>query len=397
MDDLSAPSSPPAVIEIPRRQGAQVVVLPLRMVRSPLTAKERARLEQWVARHLATQTDTALAVVPAAEVSATPAPTCVASLSMDEVLRHTFPQALRARPVADCSGRSCRLSVSLSGPEGASPYSWSADVAEPASFAQWEIAAQALKSSKGDVVPAAESSPVRRRQPTLALTAVRASGPWNPAPELAGLRTGDAAFARCHERGQLPTGPDELVLEIGTDGGVSNCEAQSWRDPAARIQVDCQCQAAASLKFPAGKAGRRLALELWDGPDLDTFSVDGERVTAEVRAFKSTDPAIGAQLLTGARPWLALCFANTRLGTGVTLPAEVELSASGEITSVRVGGEGVDHLFTSCVESYLRYVPLPCTRSGQPAKLDFEVEFQKLPERPTPLAEGVTRMSTDPT
>ena len=54
----------PRPIEIPRRDGVQTLVLPVRPVNAPLLPAELGRLGLWVARHLAIQPDVMLSPIP---------------------------------------------------------------------------------------------------------------------------------------------------------------------------------------------------------------------------------------------------------------------------------------------------------------------------------------------
>ena len=401
---LQVPPAPPhkaeVVIEIPKRAGAPVVVLPLRLVRAPLVDKERARLERWVARHLAIQGQVALDVVPLEQVAAlrkdalekriaADGPVCAAEPSLDEVLTRALPDAVRAQAVADCSAKRCQLTVSAARPGEAPLATWTAEVSKPEEFEDWEEAAQSLKATH--VVVAQDASPAEpeagRPENPIDFTGVRARGDWDDEPELEDLQPWSSAFAKCHERGVLPTGPDLLVLEIGRDGKVAACQAQSWRDPAEHDQLRCHCDAALQMTFEPGSADRRLAIEVRDTPELDALTQDGSRVIAKIEELQSTDPALSERALVGVRPWLALCYATTRLRAPVRFPVQFDISPAGEITSAHFAAERSVQILSTCIEGYLRYLPLPCTRSGQPATMQFVVHLQREEEAPEPVAQ----------
>ncbi len=383
------------VIEIPKREGAPVVVLPLRLVRAPLVEKERARLERWIARHLATQGQVALDVVPLEQVAAVRSAaqqkrigvdgmTCAAEPSFDEVLTRTFPEAVRAQPVADCSADPCRLIVSAAKPGEAPLATWTAEVSDSDEFEEWEEAAQSFKVSKP--APTSSEPSAARSENPIEFTAVTPRGDWKDEPELSELDRWRSAFAKCHERGVIPTGPDLLVLDVGKEGKIAACDAQSWRDPPEHDQLRCHCEAAQQLTFEAGSPNRLLALELRDTPDLDARTEDGARVTATIAEFRTSDPALREDLLVGVRPWLALCYATTRLRDPVQFLVQFEISATGEITTANISGDRGDHALGACVGGYLRYLPLPCTRSGQPATMEFVVQLRREEGEGTPVA-----------
>ncbi len=389
------------VIEIPKRTGTPVVVLPLHLVRAPLVAKERARLERWVARHLALQGQAALDVVPLEQVAAlqkdaqekrvaADGPICAAEPSFEEVLTRAMPEAVRAQPVADCSEKRCRLSVSAARPGEPPLATWAAEVSRSEAFEDWEEAAQSLKATHVVVAPAsppAETAASRPENP-IEFTAVRARGDWDDEPELNDLQHWRPSFAKCHERGVMPTGPDLLVLEIAQDGKVAACEAQAWRDPPEHDQLRCHCDSAMQMTFEPGAAGRRLALEVRDTPELDALTQDGSRVIAKIEELQSTDPALSERALVGVRPWLALCYATTRLREPVRFPVQFDISPTGEITTAHIAAERSAQILSTCVEGYLRYLPLPCTRSGQPETMQFVVHLQREDDAPEPVADG---------
>jgi hypothetical protein len=389
-DEKAARRTAPVPIEVPRRAGQAVVVLPLQLVQAPLFPQERERLARWAARHLAVQNDVQLDVVPpeaVAEIRARAAdnflapdrPACAARPALSEALVVAYPQAWHAQPRADCSKPQCLLVIEVLRPDGPN-LRWQSPVAAPFGPDQWEAAAQkwskVAEARAGSTPPTAEqpAAPSKARaQHQVDVVSMRPLGAWADPPPPALAEALRPLLSRCHERGRIPLETDVVALEVDPAGRLVRCDAQSWRDPPDDPQLTCYCEALRRHTFAEGSGTRRLALEVRDDPELDAFTPEGERVTAGVTRFESSDPALTADVLTSVRPWLGLCYATTRLRADVQVTAQLQVAPSGEILDADIRGAERNELLASCVEGYLRYLPLPCTRSGQAATLNFEV------------------------
>jgi hypothetical protein len=395
--------APPPPIVVPRRDGPQVIVLPAQVIRAPLFAPELSRLERWVARHLATQGALVLDAVPPEEVEtlrrrleqgriAEAGPRCLAAMPVRASLEQAWPKAHRALVTADCSASPCELRVEVVTPNGAPAAAFRSPVSGTATFRDWEAAAQALVAAEPmartvNQAPVAVVETEPEESERVALTHLGAHGKWTWKPTPAEFEEALPQVRQCHETGHLPTGPTWVVLEYGADGRARTCAGQSWRDPPLAEQLGCYCTALGGPTLGEGAPGRRLVLELVDAPDVGFSMPTGQRISAWLEDFRSSDPAIREHWVVSALPWVAMCYGTTRLTDEVAFPVEFTLDARGQVVSSRIGGLERSEVLGACVAGYLQNVVLPCPFSGT-AQLKFTVRVRRSVSSPRP--------STDP-
>ena len=433
----------PVVIEIPHREGPPAVVLAATPKGAPLFHHELARLERWAARHLALQAEHVVAPVPPDELQSLrkrlelnrlhdAGPRCLAQPPLESTVRHAYPTAHQARVIADCSeapSAPCRLRLELDAPDGTPVATWTAKVEGTGTFADWERAAQSLKPSKRPSEARSDGSSPRSTEEVAAellrpdqseaqrlaranaepvsVTRITQTGPWSSkatnekqeAKLIAQLVTPRLpALRECHTRGQQPTGPTLLVLDFSASGTLRTCDGYSWRDPPLADPLRCFCDAMSAkagggtkensppepMSIGAGGEGRRLAVELREREDLGFPVSAQERVVARIENFRSSDPGIAEHWLHSALPWVAMCYAQTRLGDELALPARFVLDARGAVTEAQLEGVERSELLSACAPGYLRNVIFPCPLTAR-AELEFTVRITR--ERSGPSVE----------
>jgi hypothetical protein len=372
-----APAEPaPAEIVVPSREGEPTVVLPVVPLGAPLFEEELGRLERWVARHLAIWPGQPLSVQPPEEVAKLRAlaaagkireggPSCAAPPSVVEVLLARWPGAKFAQVWADCSREPCQLKVSVGLPGQAAIAAFSAEVKEPASFAQWERAAQhltptaptSLEPRTGEGPPGASG---------LQVAHLRAYGPRGLLEGKVDERQVQALVARCAAAPSRSPGGHLAALLVDEGGKVSRCalhEEPGGRSPRAM----CVCERLAELRLDAGAPGRRLALELREAAEAPTG-----QASARIAEFRSSDPAITPARLARALPWMSLCYSATLLHDPVEIPVSLRVDSQGKVEALRVAGLGERHWqLGQCLEGYLRHLPLPCPTRAEAAEVEL--------------------------
>ncbi len=402
----------PVPIEIPQREGPPVVVVAQTPRRAPLFHQELGRLELWAARHLALQNEVVVAPVPQEQVQTLRArlgqhqltesgPRCLAQPPLDAALSLAFPEAWRARVIADCEGAPCRLRVELDAPDGTPGGTWSAQVEGRGTFEDWERAAQELAPFRREAATANETGEQgvdepgdalirgvrtgRRTQkedlPLVSVTHLTTGGAWSGKPALGELISPRREALRdCHTRGQQPPRASLVVLELDAAGAVRTCEGYSWREPPLPEPVTCFCGVLDDISVKKGAEGRRLALEVTERAESDFEVSAQERVVSRIEDFRSSDPGIDAHWLHSALPWVSMCYAQTRLGDTLDLKARFVLDARGAVTEATIDGADRSELFAACAPGYLRNVVFPCPVGGS-AELEFTVRILRERER----------------
>lgn len=411
------PKKPPAEIVIPRREGAPpVLVLPVQVRGAPLLQSELSRPRRAVARQLATQSEHPVDVMPLEEVDVVQAlarsgqahpegPRCAATPTLPQALSRTHAGVLRAQPSFECAQDGCRIGVVLFEPgSGDQPPqrivgAWSAPVAAPATAEGWEEAAQSLQTRAPITEPLQQPLNAEAIQaPYVPLVAVRSFGPWNPEPSQKAFEHAAKAFDACHVRGRVSRGTDGVVVAYSSSGGPVSCDVHTLRDPVVPELEACLCRAATQVQVGEGAEGRRVVLEARAHNDFGHTTDDGERITAAIGAFESSDPVLSRDRLTPTLPWLALCYASTRLERNISVPIRLSVSASGDVQQVAIEGEGSSQVLAPCLTGYLEHHAFPCTTADATATVSFTLKLdrfaQNVPTSAAPLPAGTSWTST---
>lgn len=382
----------PTLIEIPRRDGTKVLLLPIRPVNAPLFPAELDRLERWTARHLATQPQVVLDPVPLEEVSAArtrlqtqkqlrqEGPVCAAIPPLEPGLRLQWPDAVIARTWADCSVIPCRLLVQVTSPaDGAVLGSWSALVEDASDFAAWEKAAQLL-TVKPDAAPpsAPTASKPAVEEPFMSVENVTGYGPWTEPPSAATLAPLSRQLETCHEKGRVPKGPHLVAIDYDEKGAAERCAAYGVADPPPSAQLQCLCEVFEGHAVGEGSGDRRLTVQVRERAELSAMTRERDLVVSSVQNYRSTDPALTEDLLSSALPWISLCYATTRLHEPLKFSVKFQLDGSGRIEAATLDGLNQGHPVGPCIEGYLRYHAFPCPPSGS-ATVEFDVLIERLP------------------
>lgn len=388
----------PVAIDIPRRDGTPTVVFPVEVRGAPLFPEQLDRLRRWVGRHLATQKDVMLDVLPLAEVERVQiladsrrlgpqGGQCAGPVPLKAAVQRTWPDAARAMPVVLCDSRGCRVDVTVTREGDAAVLSaWSAPVDEPGEFASWEEAAQALKVSAPTPaqpigLPRPQKGPYPPEKFMEILRVVGVAG-WDDDDAAEAVKEYGFVFEQCHEKGLAARPADTVVIEVAELGAVKKCAAYPGSHRAPPHVLECYCEGMTSSTFAEGDEGRRAAVVVQDAPDLITYTADQARVMADLRDFQASDPAFEQEAFASVLPWSGLCYGATRLRAPIDLPIRLEVDALGKITAVQMPEQAVSRTLSSCIEGYVRNVALPCTFSGSPATVQFvlHAERQAMPE-----------------
>lgn len=182
------------------------------------------------------------------------------------------------------------------------------------------------------------------------------------------------AFAACHAPG-LDT-QVYVVLALSEAGAVTRCHtwATYTRDPmkAEQQMASCLCERAPIRSYEVGRPGRRVLLRVGNKASRPPHAV--EEAKGEVFGPTASNSKLSRRDLGGHAPVTAVTRRLQECTPDGARPADVELvwrvspAGHGEITAVRVSGEGAEDV-RPCVERLVGTLETVCTPDGKSAEL----------------------------
>jgi hypothetical protein len=360
---------PPAVVPIETPFPADALVMQRVSTRMPLVLfdDEVAAIRRRAAGVLAAR---GVKMVPIAEVERIEAAAaegrlvlegdrrCRAPLTPDEVAARYFPGRPQLTISADCFD-DCRLTMAVDDPpDYADGRAWnSPKVTRPHDPRAWLAAAGRLRPTQTigfgglGFFGTSHSPPVR-------FESLVGIGPWAEGlPEEAPFSALEGRVAGCAHPDPLAGFTWQLRASVARDGAVTRCTAHSEHSMAHAGGAACLCGAVETMRFPAGKAGRRLRVKAVDDGGFGR-------------------PARLDLVQPGTEPWvtrlneasaLSRCFDASPLPGMLAARVLLALAPDGAVEDVRVEGDITTTAsmgFASCLVQELRTVPLPCRPPG---------------------------------
>jgi len=349
---------------------AIVVALPTDVGPVALFTDERQRVRERVAATLATKGHR---VVPVAELVAIEDAAlqgrlamqgdlvCRAPLRRAEIEHRIWSEHPIARVSAQCSDGDCRLQVEIetqpSRPDVDAVYT-SARVRSPARAKSWIAAADDLRPTTqwlghiGGLSLSSHPPPIRFLPPT-------GIGPWaGPAPSEP-FDALEPTAAGCAHPDPFVHVLHEIRASIDRAGRVQRCESTSASASARADDPGCLCGRIETLRFAAGRAGRRLRVDAEDlasrGVGLSAVTFTATWIEAQPDTEDWVDRLREAAVLQRCR--------EVQTPSDFEATVTLALHDDGTIEDVHIGGVGrapENMSFVACVADELRAVALPC-------------------------------------
>ncbi|MCH9683202.1 MAG: hypothetical protein K0V04_17335 [Deltaproteobacteria bacterium] len=283
--------------------------------------------------------------------------TCRAPLRPDEVHTRYFARSPRADAIATCLD-GCELHVNIADPkdEDVSDTFVGGRVRaphDPRSWARVRLRSPRLGVMGGVVGGVVMSS----HPPPIMFQDLVPIGPWDSPPQ--GPPRGLPASLSSCAHPDPSIGLDwDLRLAVASDGAVSRCTASSSHTQARPRDGACLCRHLETLRFEAGKPGRRLR----------TGAIDDRTLGPDHDAIVLRQP--------GTEPWVtrvqqAMPLSHCIRTVGATPPldavAALWLAPDGTVEDVQLQGD-ISTLpamkFAACLTGRLRTIALPCRPPG---------------------------------
>jgi hypothetical protein len=284
---------------------------------------------------------------------------CRAPLSHTELMARYFPGRPRLVASTDCFD-DCRLRVHVDDPPAyADDRTWeSPPVSRPHDPKAWLSAAGRVRSVSTGMVAGGLGLIGMSHSPPVRFDSVIGIGPWaRSQPELAPFNALEGSVAGCAHPDPLVGFGWELRVSVAKSGTVTRCVAKSDHSLAQPAAGACICAAVQTLRFPAGKAGRRMRVDAKDdggfGRSIRLELVQPGTETWVTRLSEASAPS--------------RCFDAHPLPGMLTARVILALAPDGGVDDVRIEGDittAATMGFASCLVKELRTVPLPCRPPG---------------------------------
>ncbi len=355
---IVTPFSPAALVLSPVTDGSPVVLFP----------DERAALRRRVGQVLA---DQRVELVPVAEIERIEAAAaegrlvlegdqrCRSPLTPAEVASRYFPGRPTLEAGAACYEDCGWLVTVHDPPHYADPRSWeSPKVSRPYDPKAWLAAAGRLRATQSfgfgglGLFGTSHAPPVRFNPPV-------GIGPWTFGhPEEAPFSALEGSVAGCAHPDPIVGFSWSLRASVDRKGRVTRCTAESDHSLAiGESGGTCICAAVETIRFPAGKAGRRFRVE----------AVDDGGFARNAR-FELVQPGTETWVTRlQEAPASSRCIDANPQPTALTARVILSLAPDGAVEGVRIEGDITTPAsigLASCLVQELRLVPLPCRPPG---------------------------------
>ena len=281
---------------------------------------------------------------------------CRAPLTSEDVNTRYFASSMYASVDANCVDE-CVLSVSVSDPNDTSVLDvYSAEVRRGWDPRSWTRAAERIGLDDTLIVGGVGGMVGASHPPPIMITAPEHIGPWATPPDAEPFYALEDETASCGH-------PDPnvyllwtVLLQVSAGGRVQRCEARSEQPHARSSEASCLCEAAKTLRFPAGKPGRRIRFDGIDSSHASFTSVRALQPGTELWVERLQDA-----------PATAKCFGANTISDPRELTAVFDLTSDGGITKVELFGEITDRptmRWASCLVHEWSSTELPCAPPG---------------------------------
>lgn len=332
-----------------------------------LFTDETAPIRRRVARFLAARGHAVVPIEQLERIEATAAQgqlvlegdqTCMAPLSRAEVLARYFPRSPRVTVEAMCDER-CALQLMLEVPdrEDAIEFYGSPNVDRPHQPRAWLWAAGRLRETDiifgigGGMIGSSHPPPIMFGMPD-------SIGPWSPKPDGERLGALEGKVAGCAHPDPQVGLTYEVRAAVGQSGAVTRCTATTEHPMARPADAECLCRGIQTLRYPAGRPGRRLRVQAVDTGGFSSSEVELEPLQAGTEAW-----------VTRLRESTALsrCLSKHRVDGPLESTLVLGLATDGAVQDARIFGDITTMpamQLAQCLVQELRTVPLPCRPPG---------------------------------
>jgi hypothetical protein len=284
---------------------------------------------------------------------------CRAPLTRGEVAERYFADAIEASPRTSCFD-DCRLQVSIEipGDPEASIELSSKTIRHRTDPRAWATAADSL-ANRGVAVGIIGLGLIgTSHPPPIMFGSPHPFGPWSRPPDgtVLGRVSEDVnACAHPHPRVGFTW---KVRLAVADSGRIARCLASSDHTQARSQDAECLCGVIETIRYPAGRPGRRLRVD----------AIDDGGFRPDDRGFRSLQARTEtwATRLNEA-PALDVCEARGIAPTTKGITVVLDLKPDGSITGVEVRGDITtpeSMAWATCLTEELPAIPLPCTPPG---------------------------------
>jgi hypothetical protein len=285
--------------------------------------------------------------------------TCRAPLTSREVADRYFAAAVVAEPEAACFG-DCRLQVTFESPsEARAPAGLrTRAVRRPHDLRAWEQAIDSLDGGRGLVFARVGGvSGFSSHSPPIRIGSPLPFGPWARAPTGKVLRRVASQVKNCAHPDPAVGFAWEIRVAVTKTGRIARCFAASAHSQARTQDAECLCGFIETLRYPAGRPGRRLRVEAVDdgGP---------RRLRREFQPVQARTETWVTRL--NEAPALSVCRRRGAAPPG-TITIALDLQPDGAISGVHIDGDittPASIAWAKCLVEELPEISLPCSPPG---------------------------------
>lgn len=362
-------------VDVPYSERAVLVLPVTTSVETVLFDDERGAVRRRVARKL---TELGYDVIPIDEVERIEVAAvdgrlvveggavCRVPLSPRDVHARYFSQ-LRAASVETFCFQGCKLEVVVRDPHDPDALpTYATDVEHGWKPGAWTDAAARLKRADS-LVHGIPGQVISSPPPPIMFGAPDAIGPWADPPTREALSALESQTTACGHPDPNVALTWTVGLQVGTAGEVQRCEARTQHSRARSSEAQCICEAASTLRFPAGKPGRRVRVEGIDS---------GSHARTVVRSVQlETESWVTRLQESGAT---AKCEPELTRTDPLEVTAVLSLTPDGSVEQVELFG-AIDDPSTmrwaACLVHEWSSLELPCAPPGI-EQLQATVDFR---------------------
>ena len=294
---------------------------------------------------------------------------CRSPLTHADLMARYFASAPRAEVRASCP-ESCLLTVTVEDPNDEDAYAnyTSRTIRTPHAPRAWARARLRPTDSLWGYLHGSMSRPLD--SPPIRFASPESIGPWAKPPAGERLAEAEGKVAACAHPDARVEVEYEVRVAVGKSGKVDRCEATPSNLLGRPADALCLCEGIETIRYPRGRAGRRLRFTAIDDGQSGPFDVSLKPLQP------GTDPWVQRLQQT---PALATCLLEGRPDAGFTATVVLDLTSDGTIERVQVLGDidtAPEMKFSECLVRELRPIPLPCAPPGIDA-LQVSVVFEE--------------------
>jgi hypothetical protein len=285
---------------------------------------------------------------------------CRAPLSLEELRQRYFAARVTASAAAHCYDDECLLQAVVEDPNVADDdlHLTSAKISRPFEPRAWVKAADSIDDRGYGVGGLYGTGFGASHPPPIMFGTPEPFGPWGKPPDGKELDTIGGDVNTCAH-------PDPRVgftwvirVALAKDGRVTRCDASAEHTQARTRDGACLCRFVETLRYPAGRSGRRYRVDALDDggfrPEERSFRIVQAGTEAWAKRINEA-PALDVCESRGIPP--------TAKGTTVVL----DLQPDGTITGTQVHGDITAPeaiAWANCLVAELPRIPLPCSPPG---------------------------------